>query len=115
MTNTSRLEFILALQLEDAGISFEREYRFDKNRLWRFDFAMPDQKLAIECEGAVWSNGRHTRGSGYINDLEKYNEATLQGWRVLRYWSEMIENGAAIRQIEAALGLIKEVDDSIPF
>jgi very-short-patch-repair endonuclease len=47
--------------------------------------------------------------------LEKYNEAVLQGWRVLRYWSEMIENGEAIRQIEAALGLVREVDDGIPF
>lgn len=115
MTNTSRLEFILELQLDDAGISFEREYRFDSQRLWRFDFAMPDQKLAIECEGAVWSNGRHTRGAGYIKDLEKYNEAVLQGWRVLRYWSEMIENGEAMRQIEAALGLVREVNDGIPF
>jgi very-short-patch-repair endonuclease len=114
MTN-STLEFMLELQLTESGITFEREYRFDQHRQWRFDFAMPEQMLAIECEGAVFANGRHTRGSGYIKDLEKYNEAVLQGWRVLRYWSEMIESGAALNQIEAALGIVREVDDGIPF
>lgn len=111
----SNLEESLAQQLTLCGITFEREYRFDKVRHWRFDFAWPDQKLAVECEGAVWAHGRHTRGSGYIADLEKYNEATLQGWRVLRYYSDAISSGAALTQIEAALGLVREAEDDIPF
>ena len=111
----STLEFMLELQLHERGIAYEREYRFDKYRQWRFDFAIPDQMLAVECEGGVFSNGRHIRGSGFIKDLEKYNEATLQGWRVLRYWSEMIENGEALKQIETALGLVREADDGLPF
>lgn len=113
---SSHLENSLEQQLTLCGITgFVREHRFDPVRLWRFDFAWPDEKLAIECEGAVWANGRHTRGSGYIKDLEKYNEATLQGWRVLRFTAEMIDSGAALHQIEAALGLVRERNDGIPF
>lgn len=66
----------------------EREYRFHPVRKWRFDFAYPDKKIAVECEGGVWTRGRHTRGMGFIQDCEKYNEATLMGWRVLRYSSK---------------------------
>lgn len=111
----SALENELERQLTLCGISFEREYRFDANRKWRFDFAFPDSKLAVECEGAVWTNGRHTRGSGYTADIEKYNSATLQGWRVLRYHAELISSGEALNQIEIALGLVREANDDLPF
>jgi len=63
----------------------EPEYRFCPERKWRFDYAFIEQKIAIECEGGVWSRGRHTRPSGFIKDMEKYNRAALLGWRVLRY------------------------------
>ena len=62
----------------------EREYKFHPERKWRFDFAWPEKMIAIECEGGIWSGGRHTRGIGFINDCEKYNEATILGWRILR-------------------------------
>ena len=72
----------LALALSPvAGWDLEREYRFHPTRKWRFDFAFPSQKLAIEIEGF----GRHQTVSGYMADLEKYNEATRLGWRLLRF------------------------------
>ena len=78
-------EFIVRFLLERAGLFYLPEYRFHPVRLWRFDFALPDYKTAIEIEGATWTQGRHTRGKGYQNDCEKYNAATLMGWKVLRY------------------------------
>jgi very-short-patch-repair endonuclease len=69
----------------------ETEYRFHPKRLWRFDFAYPDLKIAVEFEGAIWSNGRHNRGSGFIKDCEKYNEATLMGWKILRYTTQSFD------------------------
>ncbi|ANQ23192.1 hypothetical protein BA893_16090 [Vibrio natriegens] len=93
------LQHIRALKLEVP----ESEYRFHETRRWRFDFAYPDQQLAIEVEGGTWSNGRHTRGKGYEDDCEKYNTAALRGWTVLRFTGGMVKKGLAIKMIEEAL------------
>lgn len=61
-----------------------REYRFAPPRKWRFDYAWPDLKIALEVEGGVWTRGRHTRGAGFLKDVEKYNAAASLGWLVLR-------------------------------
>jgi len=62
----------------------ETELVFHPKRKWRFDYAWPDQKVALEIEGGVYTRGRHTRGKGYENDMRKYNAALLLGWKVLR-------------------------------
>lgn len=63
----------------------EAEYKFHPKRKWKFDFAFVHHKVAIEIEGGVWTSGRHTRGSGFVKDMEKYNAATELGWRILRF------------------------------
>ena len=81
----------------------EPEYRFAHPRRWRFDFAWPAHLIALEVEGGVWTNGRHTRGSGFVGDMAKYNHAAILGWKVLRVTpSELLTKGpdllkAAIR------------------
>lgn len=80
--------------------TFEAEYYFAKPRKFRFDFACKDIMLAIECEGGIWSGGRHVRGKGFENDCEKYNLAIELDWNVLRYTAKMISSGEAILQIE---------------
>lgn len=61
------------------------EYKFCETRRWRFDFAWLERKIAVEIEGGTWTGGRHTRGSGFAKDCEKYNHAALDGWRVFRF------------------------------
>lgn len=80
----SRYETIFARQLAEAGLQFEREYKFHPERDFRVDFAFPELRLIFEVEGGVYSQGRHTRGSGFIKDCEKYAEANLLGWWVYR-------------------------------
>jgi very-short-patch-repair endonuclease len=72
------------------------EYKFHPTRKWRFDFAWPDKLIALEVEGGVWSNGRHTRGSGFVKDMEKYNEAGKLGWRVFRFTPSEMKNNTAL-------------------
>ena len=80
-----------------------REHRFSPDRRWRFDFAWVQQKVAVEIEGGIWSGGRHTRGSGFIADCEKYNAATLLGWRVFRFTDKHVHDMTAVDMIKAAL------------
>ncbi len=96
-------EALLAWQLEQAAIDHVREHRFHPERRWRFDFALPAFCIAIEVEGGVWTRGRHVRGRGFAADAEKYNEAAILGWRVLRVTPEMVEDGRALRWIEHAI------------
>jgi hypothetical protein len=102
-----KLEDLLAGQLKALGVLCpEREYIFASPRRWRFDFAWPDLKLAVEVDGGTWSGGRHVRGSGYAKDCQKGNAALLRGWRVLHYTSEMVRSGLAAREVA---GLLKGV------
>jgi very-short-patch-repair endonuclease len=66
------------------------EHRFATGRRWRFDFACPLVRVAIEVEGGTWSGGRHTRGAGFSADCEKYNAAAHEGWTVFRLTGAMI-------------------------
>lgn len=65
----------------DSGLSIYTEFQFCESRKWRFDFAIPEIKVAIEYEG---QGGRHNTFMGYSLDCDKYNEAILLGWRVFR-------------------------------
>lgn len=67
-----------------GGSELVREFRFDKIRRWRADFASESARLLIEIEGGVWNRGRHLSPRGFLNDAEKYLTATLQGWVVIR-------------------------------
>lgn len=61
-----------------------KEHKFHPTRRWRFDYAIPLFKIAIEVEGGVWTRGRHIQPSGFLKDMEKYNNASMLGWRILR-------------------------------
>lgn len=67
------------------------EYRFHPVRKWRFDWAWPERKIAVEVDGGVWVQGRHNRGSGYLADMEKLNAAAEAGWRVFRFATGRID------------------------
>ena len=100
----SELERQLYAQIEQARLPLpELEYHFHPVRKWRFDFCWPERMLAVEAEGGTWTRGRHTRGKGFEQDCEKYNEAALLGWHVLRLTSGMIDSEQALKIIVRAL------------
>ena len=79
------------------------EYRFAPPRRWRFDLAWPGQALALEIEGGVFTGGRHTRGAGFVKDMEKYNMATVLGWRILRVLPKHLETPQTLTIVRECL------------
>lgn len=76
------------LMSEMPGVEVVKEHMFHYTRKWRFDYAIPELKVAIEIDGGVWDYGRHNRPQGYINDMEKLNTAASMGWLVLRFTTQ---------------------------
>lgn len=107
-----RFEIRIANALRLAGLSFHQEFRFDKVRLYKFDFAFPDHLIAIEFEGGVFNPAKtgHTSGMGYHNNCDKYNLATLQGWRILRYTSKHLDHNGEFKIPDDVKWLISKTD-----
>jgi len=100
----NEFEAKLARELKTLKIEFEQEFEFHPKRKWRADFHLVDKRILVEVEGGIWSGGRHTRGKGYIGDMEKYNAATMMGFQVLRFSTDQVKSGHAIQQIEKMVG-----------
>ncbi len=107
----SDLEDELLRQMREAGLPEPiREFKFAKEamgRQWRMDFCWPDKLVAVEVEGGLYVNGRHNRGAGYESDMDKYNSATLLGYRILRVGAKLIKSGDAVNIIEQLLAKLE--------
>lgn len=75
------------------GLSFLREFKFSTERDWRFDFAWPDARVAVEIEGGTKGRSRHTQHAGFKDDCVKYNTAAMWGWCVIRLTPDMVDDG----------------------
>lgn len=114
----SKAEEEFALQVRAVGLPEpEREFRFHPTRRWRFDFAWPDKKLAVEVEGITYFGknkngtmrlGRHQTAKGITGDCEKYGEAMLLGWNVYRCTQEFVKNGTAIDMVQKLIAATSE-------
>ena len=77
----SEFEEIFAYQLKQAGLPAPvRQHPFAKcvSRLYKADFAWPDERLIVEINGGGWVGGRHNTGQGYEDDLERTAIATYE-------------------------------------
>ena len=108
-------ERTLETQLTAAGVTgWEREVTFHPVRRWLADFLFRDAMLIVEVEGGTYTHGRmgrngramksrHLTPTGFRDDCIKYAEATLLGYRVFRFDTQQVDDGTALRYIEAAL------------
>jgi hypothetical protein len=104
-------QILLETHLKELGLEFISEFKFHPSRKWRFDYYIMQRGFAnftvsswgIEIEGGIFQNGRngsggigrHTRGAGYVKDMEKYNFAAIAGYRVLRFTPQQVLDGTA--------------------
>ena len=102
--SASTQEAVLAHYMLVSGIPAPtREHKFLPDRRFRFDFAWPERKVAVEVEGGTFVSGRHNRPMSMAKDMEKYNLAAIDGWLVLRVTPHQIKSLDALRWIKAAL------------
>jgi very-short-patch-repair endonuclease len=97
----------LSLDRQVAAIGLpvpEMEVRFHPVRKWRADYLWRAPHMLIcEVDGGVFVTGRHSRGAGVEKDCEKFAEAMVLGYRVLRVTTRHVRNGLALGWIEKLL------------
>jgi very-short-patch-repair endonuclease len=82
---------------------FEEQFAFAPGRKFRADFAWPSFKLLFEAHGAVFTQGRHTRGAGFTADCERRSIAAILGYSMIEATTDQIKSGEAIGWVEIAL------------
>ena len=101
-----RKESFLRLCKEE-GLNPMPEYKFHEKRRWRIDyyFEREEKKVALEIEGGIYTKGRHTRGSGFEKDMEKYNELSKHGIYLIRYQPKDLDTrpGEVIEMVKEIL------------
>jgi very-short-patch-repair endonuclease len=77
----SRLEAIVWLALRRSGVRMPTRQHWVSapSGRYRLDFAWPDCKLALECDG--WQH--HGDRAAFGKDRERLSELVALGWRVL--------------------------------
>lgn len=116
MKATHKIKHDIFTQLVKSVHQLEvvKEYRFDPVRRWRIDYAIPSQLIAIEVEGGVYIQGRHTRGSGFVKDMEKYNELACKGWTLLRVTPDSLLTSNTLEMIQRCVKMNIFLHKKIP-
>lgn len=101
----SKLELAMLEQLTEAGLldGMVEEHAFHEERRWRWDFAWPEHKVALEVHGGLYTRGRHIRPRGMLNDMEKSSEGAIMGWRLITVSGVEVSNGTALDRVKRAL------------
>lgn len=103
MSRRDELQNQLLLELKLSGYPEPvAELRFHEKRRWRFDFAWPKEMIALEIDGGVRGKSRHFSAKGFFNDAEKYLEADILYWRVVKTNYKMLEDGTALKLLRRA-------------
>lgn len=104
------LDKITAAFFESHKVALPQpEWQFDAERLYRFDFAWPEQKVALEVEGGIFGYGKdkkkgaHGSVTGILRDMAKYNLAATNGWRIIRVIPNKLMTMDTIYLIKKAL------------
>jgi len=69
----------------------EAEHQFHVGRKWAFDWADVENHIAVELDGYAY----HTIRSRWLEDMEKMDEAAIEGWLVLHFTPDQFRNGEA--------------------
>lgn len=95
-------------QLVESGTPLPlRQHQFARcvNRKFQSDFFWDDERLIVEIDGGMYSNGRHNTGKGREEDMERDAIAYGLGITTLRFSPKYVRSGWALAMTRVALGL----------
>jgi DNA-binding CsgD family transcriptional regulator len=124
----------ILIQLGGDIVTPTPEFKFHPTRRWRFDRAWEYHRVAVEIEGGVYGKkircqacgtlvrgtkkdgsfgraitiaGGHRGFERFMSDKEKYNEAAMLGWAILRFVREDIlgQPFETVEKVRQALSL----------
>jgi very-short-patch-repair endonuclease len=92
----SPAQLLLATHLRElvGDEPLQIEYKFLPDRKFRFDLALPDLRIGIECDGGQFSGG-HRHNVAIERDYEKANLAQMNEWKILRFTNRQVLDGTA--------------------
>jgi hypothetical protein len=72
---------------------------------WEFDGIFHEYKLLIEIQGGVWrkGGGAHSHPTDIIRNMQKQNDATLRGFRLLQFTPDEVMNHNAVHYTQRVL------------
>ena len=100
-----KIDLFAKLVCLEFGIDLVTEHKFHPDRNWRFDYAIPEHKIAIEQEGGIWMKGKgaHSRPSGILRDMEKYTQANILGWIIIRRTPQQLTEQQTLNLIKCSI------------
>lgn len=91
----TKIELAIESLLKKIQAEYVGQYTAPGIRYFRWDFAVPAQRLLIEADGCFWHNcplcGFSERPDKLATDIAKENAAAEQGYRLVRFWQHDIE------------------------
>lgn len=87
------------------GITRYKPGKTNRSPAWRFDFAWPEQRIAVEYQGLnvfkdetgrMQTSGGHADVQHFRKECEKRAWAVVLGWRVLEFERDMMRKGYAV-------------------
>ena len=85
---------------QELGLNVVKEFQFCKDRKFKSDYYLPQLNLIIECEGGIYTGQAHGSIKGILRDIEKYNLATILGYKVLRYTPDRLYSNEVLNAIK---------------
>ena len=102
-----KFNLILTNYCRNNKINLISEFRFDLKRRWLADYYIPSLNVLIEYEGMgrgkFGTMGGHQTIDGYTNNCEKYNAASIGGYKLLRYTAK--NYGSVLDDLDKLLSL----------
>lgn len=96
------------------------EYSWHSTRKFLADFAFLRDRILLEVDGGVFGKGKkcpvcgrrpggaHSSIKDILRDMERSNEAQLEGWWMLRVLPQDLDNGKALDLLEKAVKIKRQ-------